>query len=144
MTLWTPDGERPINRQPAPDPQTRPDPALGPLGEDDFSDLSPEEQEQARRMASEFASAREEILNADVADIIANHAMGLYELGAIHLTADAPNLVASRLAIDALGILVDGLEGRLGQHEDVLNEALQQIRLAFVQRSQLGQPSEPA
>ncbi len=94
-------------------------------------------------MASEFASAREEILNADVADIIANHAMGLYELGAIHLTADTPNLAASRLAIDALGILVDGLEGRLGQHEDVLNEALQQIRLAFVQRSQLGQPGEP-
>lgn len=139
MTLWTPDGERPINRQPSPSP----DPTLGPLGDDDFSDLSPEEQEQARRMASEFASAREEILNADVADIIANHAMGLYELGAIHLTADAPNLAASRLAIDALGILVDGLEGRLGQHEDVLNEALQQIRLAFVQRSQLGQPGEP-
>lgn len=144
MTLWTPDGERPINRQPSPNPQTSPDSALGPLGDDDFSDLSPEEQEQARRMASEFSSAREEILNADVADIIANHAMGLYELGAIHLTADAPNLAASRLAIDALGILVDGLEGRLGQHEDVLNEALQQIRLAFVQRSQLGQPSEPA
>ena len=89
-------------------------------------------------MAAEFASAREEILGADVADIIANHAMGLYELGAIHLTADNPNLAASRLAIDALGILVDGLEGRLGQHEEVLSEALQQIRLAFVQRSQFG------
>ena len=95
-------------------------------------------------MAAEFASAREEILNADVADIIANHAMGLYELGAIHLTADRPNLAASRLAIDALATLVDGLEGRLGQHEDVLNEALQQIRLAFVHRSNLGQPNESA
>lgn len=129
VTLWTPDGERPINRSP-PTPTAEPE-----------HDLSPEEEAQAREMAAEFASARAEILEADVADVVANHAMGLYELAAIHLTADQPNLQASRLAIDALGALVNGLEGRLGRHEDVLNEALQQIRLAFVQRSQQPKPA---
>ena len=46
-----------------------------------------------------------------------------------------PNLEEARLAIDALGALVEGLENRLGEHEATLKDALHQIRMAFVQVS---------
>ncbi len=87
-------------------------------------------------MAHQISEARAQILSTDAATIIANHAMGLYELAAIHLTADEPKLPQARLAIDALGALVEGLAGRLGaENEEVLSEALAQARMAFVQRS---------
>ncbi len=65
--------------------------------------------------------------------VIANHAMGLYELAAIHLSQDPPNAPAAALAIDAMGALVDGLAGRLGDAEPTLRDALSQLRLIFVQ-----------
>ena len=37
------------------------------------------------------------------------------------------------MAIDAMGGIVDALEGRLGENETVLRDALAQLRLAFVQ-----------
>lgn len=65
--------------------------------------------------------------------VIANHAMGLFELGAIHLSGEPPDLEASALAIDALACLVEGLDDRLGDNAPVLRDALANIRLAFVQ-----------
>jgi hypothetical protein len=65
--------------------------------------------------------------------IVANHAMGIYELAAIHLSSNPPQLEEARLAIDAMGALVEGVEGRLGENEQVLRDGLQQLRLAFVQ-----------
>ncbi len=119
MTLWTPDGERPISpSQEAAEPE-----------------LTPEQQEQARQMAEQMAAARAEILEADPADIVANHAMGLYELAAIHITAEDPDLRAARLAVDAVAALVEQLGNRLDPHTATLQEALHQIRLAFVERS---------
>jgi hypothetical protein len=59
--------------------------------------------------------------------------MGLFELAAIHLSAEPTHLSEAALAIDALGTLVEGLEGRLGEAEPTLRDALSQIRLAFVQ-----------
>jgi hypothetical protein len=41
-------------------------------------------------------------------------------------------LFQARLAIDALGYLLDGLRGRLGETEASLHESLAQLRLAFV------------
>lgn len=149
-SLWTPDGERPVNRNPepteaSPAPQAQ---AGGPTSEGpagmapDGSDvpLTPEQEEQARQMAKELSEARAELLEADVSFVVANHAMGLYELAAIHLTAETPKLPQARLAIDALAALVEGLEGRLGEHEETLNEALHGAKMAFVQRSQEQQP----
>jgi hypothetical protein len=46
-----------------------------------------------------------------------------------------PELDQARLAVDALGALIGGLEGRLGQVEPALMDALAQIRLAYVQIS---------
>ena len=62
-----------------------------------------------------------------------NHVVGLYELAAIHLSANPPRLAEAALAIDAVACLVEGLGERLGDEHDTLSAALQNIRLAFVQ-----------
>ena len=59
--------------------------------------------------------------------------MGIYELAAIHLTAEEPKLAEAVLAIDALTALVEGLEGRLGEAEPTLREALAQLRAAYLE-----------
>jgi hypothetical protein len=59
--------------------------------------------------------------------------MGLYELAAIHLSAQPPRLAEAALAIDAVACLVEGLEGRLGEEQPTLKMALDNIRIAFVQ-----------
>jgi hypothetical protein len=64
--------------------------------------------------------------------VVTNHVMGLYELAAIHLSNSPPNLPAASLAIDAVGILVDGLGDRLGPDTSTLRDALSNIRMAFV------------
>ena len=68
--------------------------------------------------------------------VVTNHAMGLYELAAIHLSAAPPDLAAAALAIDAFACLVEGLGDRLGPDVATLRDALAQIRMAFVQIKQ--------
>ena len=65
--------------------------------------------------------------------VVTNHVMGLYELAAIHLSADEPDLRSAALAIDAVACLVDGLGDRLGPEAVTMRDALANIRLAFVQ-----------
>jgi len=65
--------------------------------------------------------------------VVTNHVMGLYELAAIHLSAEPPRLAEAALAIDAVACLVEGLGDRLGQDTVTLRDALSNIRLAFVQ-----------
>ena len=120
MSLWTPDGERPVR---PPDAQTPLEP-----------ELSPEEAERAEAMVHELAEARQRLLDAPVSTVLVNHALGIYELAALHLTADEPQLAEAQLAIDALGGLVDATTGRLGEQEQTVADALHQLRLAFVQR----------
>ena len=136
-SLWTPGGEHPVDPQSSsPEP-----PADEPTPEEILASLSPEEREQAEAMVAEMAAARQRVLEAPPEVVIANHAMGLYELAAIHISEQTPNLEAARLAIDAMGLLVDNLAGRLGEAEPTLKEALAQLRMAFVQVSQAaGQP----
>ena len=54
---------------------------------------------------------------APVELVISNHAMGLWELAALHLSERPPHLPEAQLAIDALSALVEGLQGRLGEAE---------------------------
>jgi hypothetical protein len=77
------------------------------------------------------ARARLGDVPADV--VVTNHIMGLYELGAIHLSAQPPRLVDAALAIDAMACLVEGLGERIGPDAPTMAEALSNIRLAFVQ-----------
>jgi len=90
MTLWTPDGDHPI-------PPKTDSAASAPADE-----LTDEQQEQARQMAHEMSEARQQLLEAEVATVLANHALGIYELAALHITAENPDMVEARLAVDAL------------------------------------------
>jgi hypothetical protein len=132
MSLWTPDGERPVARS-----TTASAPGVGeaPGLPDDIADLSPEDQARFEAMQAEMEAVRTELLGAPASIVIANHAMGIYELAAIHLTASEPQLSEASLAIDALGALVDGLVGRLGDAEPTLREALAQLRAAYLEVS---------
>jgi hypothetical protein len=132
-SLWTPGGEHPVEPDAAPSDPTGPqmDPEADPL-----AGLNDEERAQAEAMAAEMAAARQRVLEAPADMVVANHAMGLYELAAIHLSEEDPDLTAARLAIDAMGQLVDGLSGRLGEAEATLKDALAQLRMAFVQVSE--------
>jgi hypothetical protein len=129
MTLWTPDGEHPVDREPAEPPHDAPPPQH----HDPLEGLSPEEREQALAMAQEMEQVRRELASVPAAVVVANHAMGLYELAAIHLSSDPPSFKEAQLAIDAVTALVEGLEGRLGENEQTLRDALAQLRLAYVQ-----------
>ena len=123
MSLWTPGGEH------RPDPQTSPAPSGGPQ----IEDLSPDERAQLEAMQAEMAEVRQQLLAAPASVVVANHAMGIYELAAIHLTAEQPKLSEAVLAIDGLAALVEGLAGRLGEAEPTLREALGHLRAAYLE-----------
>ena len=86
--------------------------------------------EEAQRA---MAEARARLADVPAEVVITNHVMGLYELAAIHLSAGPPDLVQAALAIDAVACLVDGLGDRLGDEAPTMRDALNNIRLAFVQ-----------
>ena len=77
--------------------------------------------------------ARRRVAEVPAEVVITNHVMGLYELAAIHLSADQPDLASAALAIDAVACLVDGLGDRLGAEAVTMRDALANIRIAFVQ-----------
>lgn len=96
-------------------------------GADEFGAVDYEAVEQ------QLAEARERLSSAPAQLIVTNHAMGLYELGAIHLSSAPPKLDEASLAIDAFAALVDGLGDRLGPEASTMRDALASIRMAFVQ-----------
>ena len=126
-TLWTPGGERPVDREPA---------DAAPQADDE--ELSDDE------MAARLAELREQLTHTPAAAVIANHAYGLFELAALHLSLDPPQLDEAQLAIDALGALVTGLAGRLGEAEHHLQDGLAQLRMAFVQLKGAQESNSPA
>jgi hypothetical protein len=77
--------------------------------------------------------AQSRLADVPVEVVVTNHVMGLYELAAIHLSADPPDLKGAALAIDAVACLVEGLGDRIGDDVPTLRNALANIRLAFVQ-----------
>jgi len=121
--LWTPSGEH------------VPSGDVEPETDDDFGDDLDEELTE-EEVADELRRVRAEISSTPVADIVANHAVGLWQLAVLHLTPEAgaePRLGKAGLAIDALAALVDGLGDRLGEHAQSLRDGLTQLRLAFVE-----------
>jgi hypothetical protein len=141
MSLWTPGGEHPVPddrdtgaaASPTPDDEDELD-----LESLDFANLDPanltdEQRARLEAMAEEMAEAQRRLAAVPAAQVVANHAIGLFELAAIHLQAQPPHLDQASVAIDALAAIVDGLGARLGDHEPPLRNALSQIRMAFVQ-----------
>jgi hypothetical protein len=121
-TLWTPGGEH------------------EPAAEDDAVNAAQDavagpDDEAAREQLRQL---RVQLAATPVSDIIANHAIGLWELALLHLSPDEgsePDLDQARLAVDGVAALVEGLDARLGRHQEPLREALAQLRLAFVEVS---------
>ena len=147
-SLWTPSGE---HRPEEPDAAAaeaaeaeaggagapaRP-PGAAPGAEPDDAEL----REELRRVRAELAGT-------PVADLVANHAIGLWQLAVLHLTpeeGEPVRLDEAGLAIDAMAALVEGLGDRLGEGSEPLREALAQLRVAFVQVSERsGAGSDPA
>ncbi len=77
--------------------------------------------------------AKDRLAQTPVEQIIVTHVVGFYELAAIHLSANPPNLGEAAIAIDAMSAVVHTLEGRLGDDEPTMLDALQNIQFAFVQ-----------
>lgn len=135
MSLWTPDGERPVSRpsEPAATGDPVPRPSLPSELEAELAALGPEERAQAEAMLVEMVETQQRIAQTPAADVVANHLMGFYELGAIHLQQDPPHFAEATVAIDALRLVLDGMGDRLGEHTVVLAQALQQLQMAFVE-----------
>ena len=98
-------------------------------------ELTEEERARLEEAAEEVAAVRAQLAAAPAEQVVANHVIGLYELAAIHLASQPPDLTSSRLAIDALAAVLDACQGRLGDLEPTLSGARSQIQLAFVAAS---------
>ncbi len=120
--LWTPDGEREV-------PRAAGGPPAAGGSEEDFGEVD----EVPGETPGDMADLEAELLAAPVADVVANHCYGLFQLAALHLGQRPPTLEAARLATDAFGVLVEGLGERLGENEPTLRDGLAQLRLAYVQ-----------
>jgi hypothetical protein len=136
-TFWTPSGERPIPSDP---PGPSPSPAAPPAGSAD----EPSEEE----LQAEFLAMQEQMLRTPAAIVVANHCIGLIELAALHLGQDPAHLADASVAIDALAGVLDAVGRRLGENEAPLRQALNQMRMAFIEARNASAPgsggSQPA
>jgi hypothetical protein len=144
-TLWTPSGEHPVDRPggaasggspsgPSAPPSAGPGPGAGQSpGSGDERPLTPEEQAAAEEYARQVDAAREQLLEAPAGLVVGQQALQFYELAALHLSQPEPRLDDARIAIDALAAVVDAVGPRLGEAETPLRQAVNQLRLAFVE-----------
>ncbi|HET7721176.1 MAG TPA: hypothetical protein VFK43_14520 [Acidimicrobiales bacterium] len=135
-TFWTPSGERPIPRD---EPAAASPPPPG----------SPEDggEEMDEELRAELRAMQEQMIRTPAAIVVANHCIGLVELAALHLGQNPPNLADAQLAIDALAGILDALGSRMGENAPPLRQALNQMRMAFVEAKSAtargaGQPPE--
>ncbi len=159
MSLWTPGGEHEVPREPQNQPQPAPTGTTGSadegaveideaalaemLGIPSLDELSDEERAQLEEAVIRMAETERQLATTPAEIVIANHAMGMYELAAIHLRQNPPNLAEASLAIDGLGSLLDGIQGRLGENEATLVQARAQLQQAYV-AAKSGAPVEDA
>jgi hypothetical protein len=120
-SIWTPGGERPVGREPEPPAPSAPS---APHAETELT----EEELEAR-----LVELRQQLADAPVEGVVAQFAYQLFEVAALHLSLQPPNLAKAQLAIDGMAALVETLGERLGEHEKPLRDGLSQIRMAFVQ-----------
>jgi hypothetical protein len=138
-SLWTPSGEH--------QPQ---DPDAGAPQGGTAGEVEPEREPTAEEVEA-LREVHARLVATPAEDVIANHALGIWQLALVHLgvitppdidgTPAAANLPAAGLAIDAMAAIVDGLGERLGVHEPVLRDALTQAQMLFVELST--DPPEP-
>ena len=134
-SLWTPDGERPIDTTGAHSNRSSSTGADQSAQRSRPADLLDGEIDPAleAEYRAEMDRLEEELLSAPAGDVIANHCYGLFQLAAMHLGQRPPHLEEAKLAIDALGAIVEALGARIGPTATTLAEGLAQVRLAYVQ-----------
>jgi hypothetical protein len=132
-SLWTPGGEHPVGRGSqgggGPDRGAGDRPGRGRPPQDVDAPGGGEQMPTEE----ELAALRDQLARTPASVVVANHCLGLWELAALHLSLHPPQLDQAAVAIDALGAIVERLEGRLADEEATLREGLAQLRLAFVQ-----------
>ena len=139
--LWTPSGDFDPQSQPA--PAETADEAVPGMGPGDEALL----QEEMARFQAQLAAT-------PAIEVIANHAVGLFELARLQLAlaAEGPESVderrhrveEARLCCDAFAGVVENVGDRLGEAQGPLNEGLAQLRLAIVQVGEAIEGSDQA
>ena len=132
--LWTPSGEH------VPEPEPGSPTGAGASG-DEFAD----DEELDPEVAAEIRRVRAEIAATPAQDLVARHAIGLWELAVLHMSPDEDRplrLDQAAIAIDAMGGIVDALGDRLGDHAGPLRNAVSELRLAFVEIQQSASAGE--
>ncbi len=151
-SLWTPDGERPVRRDPGPSGTDRSGPAAGPgagatgahEGGDplrsaaealglDLDAMSAEEQAQLREELVEMMRARQEAASVPASEVLSGYLMQLFDHVVIYLQAEPPAFAEAATMIEAMRSMLDGVGDRLGENGPVLREALGQAQMVFVQ-----------
>jgi hypothetical protein len=134
-TFWTPSGERPIPR----DEPTAASPP--PPGQPEGGGEEMDEELQA-----ELRAMQEQMIRTPAAIVVANHCIGLVELAALHLGQNPPNLADAQIAIDALAGILDSVGSRMAENGPPLRQALNQMRMAFIEAKTAtarGETAEP-
>src|SRR5581483_8586635 len=98
-SLWTPGGERPVEREPLSTPAD----AAAEYGPETLPEAGDDGELTEAEMAARMAELRDQLARTPAAAVVANHAYGLFELAALHLSLDPPQLEEATVAIDALG-----------------------------------------
>jgi hypothetical protein len=84
-------------------------------------------------LQAELRAMQEQMVRTPAPIVVANHCIGLVELAALHLGQNPPNLADAQVAIDALAGVLDGVGSRMGENAAPLRQALNQMRMAFVE-----------
>ena len=98
-------------------------------------ELSPEGR---ARLEAEAAAMAAELAATPATVVVANHVVGLFQLAAIHLNQDPPQLDEGRLAIDAVKGVLDAVGDRMGDDGEALRTGLTQLQLAYVELHRRG------
>jgi hypothetical protein len=94
------------------------------FGPDDLTD---------EELAEQMLAMQEQVLGTPAPVVVANHCMALFELAALYLSPDPPQLADAQVAIDAMAAVIDAVGPRFGPNERPLREGLAQLRMAFVE-----------
>ncbi len=144
-SLWTPDGERPVNRS-APAAATPADPDRSGAGAEgdplkaaaaalglDIDSMSAEDRAQLEAELADMMQVRREVAATPAAEMLTNYLMRFFDLATIYLQSDPPAFADSATVIEAFRCVLDGVGDRLGENEPLLREALGQAQMVFVQ-----------
>ena len=148
-SLWTPDGERPVQRAASPaaeveeglsgDPLRAAAAAIGV----DLDSLTEEERNQLQIELNEMMRVRREVAATPAAEMLANYLMRFFDLATIYLEGEPPAFAEAATVIEAFRSVLDGLGDRLGEHRPMLTEALGQLQMVFVQVKQGTENASP-